>query len=417
MASETEEPDTGFLKAVAASDSQAGGLGPDSGNVKSDHEAKPVEATAAWSDAEFFEIGTGTEDGEGTFPLVDDSPMNGTPVALYDLDDIRAALGLRPASSDWPSEVFGSDSEHQSRLSAILKDGERGRWRHALGPTDDSEAAIVALVERAPHFAELGYMLLTNAKAARAIGLPMFIHPVLLIGEPGLGKTWFLSQLARLLGLPFRTYSMSMSTLGEGLQGSHPSWRNAQPGLVAKTLLREKVANPIVFVDEFDKVVYGSWNSDPYRPFYTLLDPSGSKTFVDEYLGFGIDASKVLWIMAANDYSKVPAPILDRLTVIHVPIMAIEQRTAVVWSIYAEANTDRFSFFEPELEKTVLEALVALNPRRVRIAIESAMARAAADNRHKITPADVKALNAEWSETQERSNASQRKKTSKLRLN
>jgi len=320
-----------------------------------------------------------------------DSSVSRTQFALYDLDDIRAVLGMarKTGLAKWETMEISENTDHQEHLVAILHRGETARWRHALGPTDEAERAIAALVGRAPHFVDLGSMLQTNAKAARTIGLPMFVHPVLLVGEPGMGKTWFLSKLANLLGLPFRMYSMSTSTLGEGLQGSHPSWRNAGPGLVAKTLFREKAANPLIFVDEFDKVVYGSWNSDPYRPFYTLLDPSGSHRFVDEYLGFPIDASNVLWVMAANDVSMVPAPILDRLTVLHVPPMTAEQRIVVIQSIYAEANAKHLSFFDTKLEGPALSELAMLNPRRLRITIEFAMANAAADGRREIAATDI----------------------------
>ena len=195
-----------------------------------------------------------------------------------------------------------------------------------------------------------------------AIGLPTSLPPVLLVGEPGLGKSWFLSRLGAILGLPFKRYSMAGATLAEGLQGSHPSWRNAQPGLVAKTLLAEPFANPVLFVDEIDKGIAHGYNSDPLRAFYALLDPSDSKSFTDEFLGFPVDASHVLWIMAANDADFLPAPIADRLTILHVPEPDAGQRARIAASIYAEANQLRQRFFDDEPGPVLLERLVGMTP-------------------------------------------------------
>jgi ATP-dependent Lon protease len=315
------------------------------------------------------------------------------PIPLYSLDEVRAVLGTQ---DDAGAIEFGletpRETEHQSRLSDILARGESGRWRDAVGPASSAEAEIALLETRAPHFSELIEIIITNLKAARTIGVPMFLNPVLLVGEPGIGKTWFLSRLSRALGLPFRTYSMSISTLGEGLQGAHPSWRNAEPGLVAKTLLRETTANPMICVDEFDKVQRGNWNADPYRPFYTLLDPSGSQSFSDEYLGFPIDASRILWVMAANDISEIPAPIMDRLTVLFVPKPSFEQRKMVIQSIYSEANARHLDFFDKTLRPCVAARLLPFNPRSVRLVVEAAMARAAAAGRRGLRGQDIRAV-------------------------
>lgn len=105
------------------------------------------------------------------------------PVALYQVDDVRASLGLsRRARPGWADEdgygpAAARDTEHQCRLADILEEGEPGRWRHALGPAPGTVAAL-------------------------AMRVPMFLAPTLLAGEPGTGKSWALSRTARVLGLP-----------------------------------------------------------------------------------------------------------------------------------------------------------------------------------------------------------------------
>ena len=162
---------------------------------------------------------------------------------------------------------------------------------------------------------------------------------------------------------------------------------------MAQTLLSQPAANFLVICDEFDKVQVGGWNSDPYRPFYTLLEPAGARRFVDEYLQFPMDASGVMWAMAANDLAAVPEPILDRLTVICVPDLMLGQRNTVVLSIYADLNASRGSWFGPVLAQDLVVQLALMTPRRARVALDEAMITAASEGRSKVLPSDLRALN------------------------
>lgn len=306
-------------------------------------------------------------------------------IVLYELDQVRGALGL--TGTDVGEKP--RDTEHQARLAAILDKGEEGCWRTLLSPPTGAESAVGALVLRAPHLGELGSLVTMHLRSARVIGLPTQLPPILLVGAPGLGKSWMLSRLSTALGLPYRRYAMGSSSLSEGVSGAHPSWRNAQAGLVARTLLTEAAANPILFVDEFDKTGGHFHNSDPYRAFYALLDPHDACEFVDEYLGFPVDASNVLWIMAANDTTLIPAPILDRLKVLVVPEPDDAQRARIAASIYVEANATRRCFFEAELGAPVIERLIGVSPREMRKSLDEAMVRASAEGRRRLKPDDV----------------------------
>lgn len=321
-------------------------------------------------------------------------------VALYDLGDVAAAAGSKPGKAGLFGDGYEGDpaereppaydTEHGARLQVILDAGEAGRWRALAGVPEGAFEALDDLGRRAPHLDGMTDLVRRHLRAAATIGLSVKLPPVLLLGPPGVGKTWYMSRLAALLGLPFRTYPMNAATLGEGLQGAHPNWRNAQPGLVSKTLLQERMANPLIVVDEVDKAQSHGHNADPYRPFYTFLEPSGAKVHVDEYLGFPMDASAVSWVLAGNDASPLPEPILDRLTILTVPAMDRDQVVAVARSIYAEANAARRAFFDPEPGRRVLDRLAGLNPRSIRIAIEDAMVTAAAVGRRAIAVDDLR---------------------------
>lgn len=316
---------------------------------------------------------------------------------LYEPSDVEAALGrwsARPASGEgWvgdPDDAHdpASDSEHQRRLRDLVRRGQEGCRRVLALPDPASLRALADLAERAPHMAEVTSFVRRHLLAAIAMGTPTALPAVMLLGAPGTGKTWFLSRLAALLGVPFRRHNMSGQSIADGLAGAYPTWRNAQPGVVAKCLLDEHVANPLVLVDEVDKA--GNHHmEDPYRALYDLLEPEGARTFTDEYLGFPMDASRVLWALAGNDLAPLPAPIADRLTVLAVPTPDEAQMRAVAVSVYRECNADRRDFFEPDLGQAVVARLLATNPRGLRKAIAEAMASAAADGRRALRPDDV----------------------------
>ena len=319
---------------------------------------------------------------------------------LYHLCDVEAALGRRRADrgTSMPGAAFVGDPDdagspevdtvQQEYLRALLADGEAACRRMLAHPEPASLAALDDLQARAPHMAGVTAVVRRHLQAAIAMGLPTSLPALMLIGEPGTGKTWFLSRLAALLGLPHRRYNMSGQSLADGLMGAYPTWRNAQPGLVAKCLLTERVANPLVLVDEVDKAG-NHQTKDPYRPFYDLLEPEGARGFTDEYLGFPMDASNVLWVLAGNDLAPLPAPIVDRLTVIEVPTLDEAHLRAVAASVYEECNEARRSFFAPSMDATVLDRLLGTNPRGNRKAIAEAMTLAAADGRRTLHADDL----------------------------
>jgi hypothetical protein len=136
---------------------------------------------------------------------------------------------------------------------------------------------------------------------------------------------------------------MDTSTLGDGLSGSHPSRRNARPGLVTRTFLSETTANPLFLVDKADKPS-DAWREDPYRPFYSLLEPENARAFVEDFLGFPIDASRISWVRAGNEVELLPAPVLDRLSILRVSSMDQAQARSVAASNYETANAERDGF-------------------------------------------------------------------------
>ncbi len=318
------------------------------------------------------------------------------PFALYSLGAVETALGERvPDRSDAyegdpdERETRDLDTEHLARLRAIARRGEAGRWRTLIGPRPDAVAALDELAARAPHMSGVAEIVRDHLRAALNIKMPLNLPALLVEGEPGIGKTWFMARLGKVLAVPHRTIALTSMSVGDPIVGSSPTWRNARGGIPSRMLLTERVANGLLVCDEFDKMGGNPYNIDPYRPFYAVLDPANSRDFVDEFYGFPMDASRLSWIFMVNDAGVLPAPIADRLIQVRVPEMSQAHRIAVATSIYDDANRARRAFFEPPSEALV-DRLLELSPRGIRKALDEAMVRAAAQNRRRLVPDDVR---------------------------
>lgn len=317
----------------------------------------------------------------------------GTPHALYTFADVHAAMGgEEPEVPSFDGDPPADDDvgvRARPILRRMLVGGEGARWRTLVHPDDDAVAAVAALGARAPHMAAVTAFVSRRLRGAGAIGLPIRLPPILLLGPPGVGKTWFMAGLARALGLPFRHFPMNLATLADGLSGSHPIWRASAPGLVARTLLSERVANPVILIDELDKPPAAAIGGDLYRPLHALLEPENARAFVDDCIGVAIDASAVIWVASANMTDAIPAPILDRLLVVEVGAMSQGDRVTVVRSVYADLNRANLDFFDPDPAEAVLDHVASAHPRRAKHLLDDGMLRAAAEGRRALLPSDV----------------------------
>ena len=131
---------------------------------------------------------------------------------------------------------------------------------------------------------------------------------MLLLGEPGIGKTHFARKIAQLLGTGYGFVPMSSLTAGWVLSGASSQWKNAKPGKVFDTFLNGDYANPVIVVDEIDKAS-ADGQYDPLGALYELLEIETATRFVDEFVEVPIDASGAVWLATANDAARIPEPL------------------------------------------------------------------------------------------------------------
>ena len=214
--------------------------------------------------------------------------------------------------------------------------------------------------------------------------------PILLLGEPGLGKTYFAKKLAHALGTGFEFVSLSSLTAGWVLSGASSQWHNSRPGKIAQTLIEGDYANPVVVLDEVDKSG-GDHRYDPMGALYTLLERDTAQDFKDEYIDVNMDASHILWVATANDDTVIPEPILNRMNVYVIDRPDAEGSRRIALSVYREILDQHNWPFPPEPSEGLVDRLATIPPRDMKKLLLDAFGTARLAGRDCLVPEDIDA--------------------------
>jgi ATP-dependent Lon protease len=194
-------------------------------------------------------------------------------------------------------------------------------------------------------------------------------QPLLLLGDPGVGKTRYLLEVSSLLGLEFNLIQCGGVSANFVLSGSTTSWKNGKPGKIHTALRDGKTINPVIMLDEIDKL-NGSLDYDAHGPLYQLLEKKTAKAFQDECIELPMDCSRIIWVATANNLHAIPEAIVSRLVVLDVPAPSGEGLRRVAKSIYrdilAEFSDAWGGMFAPALPESVLAEISTNTPREIR---------------------------------------------------
>src|SRR3954471_10669695 len=188
---------------------------------------------------------------------------------VYDITAVDRALQELPASAN---EALKSTYEKMIKT---------GGARLTVKPS--GIPAMDELYEELPNFSDVLDDLRKHIALCADSRDSMEVPPMLLLGEPGIGKTHFGRRIAQLLSTCFGFVTMSSLTACWIPSGASSQWKNAKPGKVFDTLLNGSYANPVIVVDEIDKAS-GDGQYDPLGALYSLLEPGTANRFIDEFV-------------------------------------------------------------------------------------------------------------------------------------
>ncbi len=169
---------------------------------------------------------------------------------------------------------------------------------------------------------------------------------ILLVGPPGTGKTSVGKSIARALDREFFRFSVGgMSDVSE-IKGHRRTYVGAMPGKLIQALKLVKTSNPVVLIDEIDKMGRG-YQGDPASALLEVLDPAQNANFLDHYLDVAYDLSKVLFVCTANTTDTIPGPLLDRMEVMRLSGY-IQQEKIEIAKRYLLPKAQKDSGVEPK---------------------------------------------------------------------
>ena len=240
------------------------------------------------------------------------------PAAAAVIDEELAKLGtLEPASAEFGVARNYLDwltSMPWGRTSAAAPDLARAR-----AVLDSDHYGLDDVKDRV-----LEFVAVASLRGARAATGKILC----LAGPPGVGKTSVGRSIAKALGREYRRFSVGGLADVAEVKGHRRTYVGAMPGKAVQALKAAGVADPLILIDEVDKLGRGH-GGDPGSALLELLDPEQNAAFLDHYLDVPVDLSRVLFIATANSLDAIPGPLLDRMEVVRVPGYAAPDKIVI----------------------------------------------------------------------------------------
>ncbi len=173
-----------------------------------------------------------------------------------------------------------------------------------------------------------------------------------LVGPPGVGKTSLGESVARALGRPFVRVAVGGVRDEAEIRGHRRTYVGSRPGRIVRALTEAKSMNPVVLIDEIDKLQAGGWSGDPASALLEVLDPAQNHTFRDHFLELDLDLSDVLFLATANQLDTIPGPLLDRMEIVTLDGYTEDEKVAIAKHYLFPRQRAKAGLREDELDIT-----------------------------------------------------------------
>jgi len=179
------------------------------------------------------------------------------------------------------------------------------------------------------------------------------------VGPPGVGKTSIGKSIARALNRQYYRFSVGGLTDVAEIKGHRRTYVGALPGRIIQALKKCQTENPLILIDEVDKIGRGH-QGDPSSALLELLDPEQNNSFLDHYMDVPVDLSKVLFVCTANMTDTIPRPLLDRMELIELSGYVADEKMAIAERFLAPAAKDLSGLKDVDvaLNKDAIEELI-----------------------------------------------------------
>ncbi|MEM8941122.1 MAG: endopeptidase La [Pseudomonadota bacterium] len=251
-------------------------------------------------------------------------------------DELEKLSVLEPGSPEY--SVTRNYLDWATQVPWGLQSDDNLNLRHASRVLNQDHDGLTDVKDRILEFLAVGSF---KGEIAGSI--------LLLVGPPGVGKTSIGKSVASALGRQFYRFSLGGMRDEAEIKGHRRTYIGAMPGKFVQALKEVQVSNPVIMLDEIDKVG-ASYRGDPASALLEVLDPEQNAEFLDHYLDLRIDLSQVLFICTANQLDTIPGPLLDRMETLRLSGYVAEEKLAIARNHLWPKQLERHGLVDAQLK-------------------------------------------------------------------